>query len=128
VLARRHDYTEPSAGVDVDVRIDAPLADQPQFGKAFQQGRADFGALADEDQRLAGVEPFSQRVDVLHMVAPDCDVVAGQLAEAALRTKRVEGVVQDRDLHASPPPVLPPGECTTEASVQSWVSSGSLTS
>ena len=41
VLARRDDDAEPRAGVDVDVRIDAALADQPELGQPLEQRRAD---------------------------------------------------------------------------------------
>src|SRR4029079_755347 len=47
VLRRGHDDSEPRTGVDVDVRIDAALADAQETRQALQQGRADLCALAD---------------------------------------------------------------------------------
>ena len=41
VLVRRHDDAEPRAGLDVDVRIDAALADELELGQALEQRRAD---------------------------------------------------------------------------------------
>ena len=82
MLARRHDDAEPRAGVDIDMRIDAALADQPQLRQPLQQRRADLRALADQHQRLGVAQPLRQRVDVLDVIVPDRDVVAGELAEA----------------------------------------------
>ena len=81
MLARRDDHAEPLAGVDVDVRIDAALADQPQLRQAFQQRRADLRPLTDQHQRFGVVQPFGQRVGVLDVVVPDRDLVPGQLGE-----------------------------------------------
>ena len=57
----RDDDAEPRAGVDVDVRIDAALADQPQLRQLLQQRRADLRALADEHQRLGVAQPLGER-------------------------------------------------------------------
>jgi hypothetical protein len=48
--ARRDDHALPRAGVDVDVRIDAALADQLQLAKAFEQWSSNFRPLSDQDQ------------------------------------------------------------------------------
>ena len=89
VLARRHDHAEPRAGVDVDVRIDAALADQPQLGQPLEQRRADLRALADQHQRLGVVQALGQRVDVLDVVVPDRDVVARELARSSASVRSV---------------------------------------
>ena len=52
MLVRRQDDAESRAGIDVDVRIDAALADELEPGQALEQGCADLGALADQHQRL----------------------------------------------------------------------------
>ena len=44
-------------------------------------------------------EALGERVDVLDVIVPDRDVVAGELPEAGERAQRVEVVVEDRDLH-----------------------------
>jgi hypothetical protein len=56
--------------------------------------------LAYQDQRFGIPQPFGQRIDVLDMIVPDLDLVAGQLLEALERAKRVMIIVQNRDLHS----------------------------
>ena len=53
---------EPRAGVDVDMRVDAALADQAQLGQALEQRRADLGALADQHQHFGVAQPLGERV------------------------------------------------------------------
>ena len=101
VHVRRHDDAEPRAGRDVDMRIDAALADQLQLRQLLQQRRADLGALADQHQRLGILQPFRQRVGVLDVIVEDGDVVALELGEARQRPQRVEVIVEDGDLHAA---------------------------
>ena len=103
MLARRDDDAEPRAGVDVDVRVDAALADQPEIGQALEQGRADLRALADQHQRLGVAQPLRERIDVLHMIVPDRDLVAVELAKARQRPQRVVIVVEDGDFHVRRP-------------------------
>ena len=76
MLARRDDDAEPCAGLDIDVGIDAALADQPQAGEALEQRRADPRALADQQQRLTIAQPLGERVGVLHDVVPDRPLVS----------------------------------------------------
>ena len=95
MLARRHHDAEPGAGVDVDMRIDAALADQLELGQPLQQRRADLRALADQDQRLGVLQAVGQRIDVLDVVVPDRDVMAVELAEARKRPHRVVIVVEN---------------------------------
>src|SRR5712692_7106216 len=97
--ARGDDHAVPGAGVDVDVRVDAALADQPEPGQSLDQRRADLRALADQHQDLGVGEALRQRRDVLDVIVPDRDVVSRKLAEAAKRPYRVVIVVQDRDFH-----------------------------
>ena len=95
----RDDDAQPGAGVDVDVGIDAALADEPEAGQALQQGGVDGRALADEDQRLGVRQPSGQGVDVLDVVVPHRDVVAVEHPEAVQRPEGVEVVVEDRHSH-----------------------------
>ncbi len=101
MLARGDDDAEPRAGVDVDMRIDAALADQLQLWQSLQQRRADLRALADQHQRFGVAQPLRQHVDVLDVIVPDRHVVAVELPEAVERPDRVEIVVEDGDLHAA---------------------------
>ena len=103
MLARRHDDAVLRAGVDVDVRIDAALADELELGQAFEQRCADLRALADQDQHLGVLQAFGQRVEVLDMVVPDRDVVAVELPEAGQRPHGVVIVVENRDFHSTGP-------------------------
>src|SRR5581483_5679327 len=64
----------PGEGVDVDVRIDAPLADQLQLWHPLDERGADLGALADEDERFGVLQPLGELVGVLDVVVPDLDV------------------------------------------------------
>ncbi len=99
VLARGDDDAEARAGVDIDVRIDAALADQLELGQALEQRRADLGPLADQHQRFGIAQPFRQRVNVLHMVVPDGNVLSRELAEAGQGAQRVVVIVEDGDFH-----------------------------
>ena len=99
MLVGGDDHAEPRAGIDVDVRIDAALADQPQARQPLEQRRADLRPLADQHQRLGLAQPLGQHIDVLDVVVPDRDLVAGQLLEAAQRAQRVVVVIEDGDFH-----------------------------
>jgi hypothetical protein len=100
VLARRHDDAAARTGLDVDVRIDAALADEFELGQAFEQVGLNSRALTDEHQAFGVLEPRRQRVGVLHVVVPDHNLVTRELAEAGKRAQRVEIIVEDRNLHA----------------------------
>ena len=58
---RGDDDAVPRAGVDVDVRIDAALADELELRQALEQRRADRRALADQHQRLGVLQPLGER-------------------------------------------------------------------
>src|SRR5687768_7064347 len=104
MLARRHDHAALRARFDVDVGIDAALTDQPELVESMQQRRADLGPLAYQHQRFGIPQSSGQRIDVLHMVVPDPDLVSRQLPEAVERAQRVVIVVKNGDLHLSWPP------------------------
>ena len=57
------------------------------------------------DQRLDFAQPPGERVDLLHVVVPDLDLVPGELAKARQRADGVVIVVEDRDLH--PAAIMP---------------------
>jgi hypothetical protein len=77
----------------------AALADEPEPGKLLDQRGPDRCALADQRQGLGVLEPRGERVDVLRVVVPDGDLMAGDLGEARERPDRVLVVVEDRDVH-----------------------------
>jgi hypothetical protein len=99
VHARRDDHTQLRAGVDIDVRVDAALADEPELGQSTQERRADLGALANEHERFGLAQSLGERVGVLDVIVPDLDVVPRQLGEAVERAQRVVVIVEDGDLH-----------------------------
>ena len=99
MLVGRYDHAPARARVDVDVRVDAPLADELQFVQALEERRPDLGPLADEDQRLGVLQTGGQRVDLLNVVVPDVDLMPVQFPEAGKRFQRIEVVVENRDLH-----------------------------
>src|ERR1700722_9534893 len=103
VLVRRHHDAEFGAGVDIDVRIDAALADQFQLRQPLQQRRADLRALPDQHQRFGVAQPLRQPIDVLDVVVPDFDIMSGELAETFQRPHGVEIIVEDGNLHETLP-------------------------
>ena len=102
MLIGRYDDPATRARVDVDMRVDAALADEPQRVEALEQRLTDLRALANQHERLRVLEARGERVDVLRVIVPDRDLVSVQLAKARERTKGVEVVVEDRDLHGMP--------------------------
>src|SRR5262245_37115116 len=100
MLARGDDDAAARTGLDVDVRIDAALADELELGQAFEQVGLNSRALADEHQAFGVLEPRRQRIGLLHVVVPDRNLVPRELAEAGKRAHRVEIIVEDRNLHA----------------------------
>jgi hypothetical protein len=98
-IRRRDDDAEPRAGVDVDVREDAALADESQRREPLEQRCPNRRALADQHERLAVAQPLRERLELLHVVVVDRDVVGRQLREARERPEGVEVVVEDGDLH-----------------------------
>src|SRR5207248_8782457 len=61
MLVRRQDDAELRAGIDVDVRIDASLADELEPGYALEQLGADLGALADSQLLLSVLQAYGDR-------------------------------------------------------------------
>ena len=99
MLIRRYDHAATCTRVDVDMRVDAALADEPQRVEAIEQGLTDVRTLANQHERLRVFEAPGQRIDVLRVIVPDRDLVAVQLAKARESTKGVEVVIQNRNLH-----------------------------
>ena len=98
VQIRGDDNAEARAGVDIDVGIDTALADEAQCSQAFEQWGADGRSLADEHNRFVPGEALREDVDVVGVIVPDRDLMAGQLVEARQRAHRVEPVIEDGDL------------------------------
>ena len=101
MLVGRYDDAAARARLDVDVRVDAPLADEPQGVKTFEKGLTDLRTLANQYEDLGVRETRGEGVGLLNMIVPDRDFVSVQFAKALKRTKRVEVIIEDRNLHAS---------------------------
>ncbi len=99
VLARRNNDSQLRAGIDIDVRVDAPLAYQSEFVQPLKQRSADLRPLADQHQHLGVVQTFGQRIDFLGVVVPDSDLVTRQLSVAFERAESVVVIVKNGDLH-----------------------------
>ena len=95
MLVRAHDDAQCGAGVDVDVGIDAALADQTQAGQPLEKSGTDLGALPDQHERLGRGESFRQRVGVLDVVGEDGHLVPVELLERRQGPQGVEPVVED---------------------------------
>jgi hypothetical protein len=89
-----------SAGVDVNMRIDASLADQSQPGQPLHQLPCDSSALPEENERLRIGQALNQISDLLDMIVPYDDFVSCETSEARQASQSVEPVVKDRDFHA----------------------------
>jgi len=76
MLARRHDNAAARAGFDIDMRIDAALADEPEPGQPLKQICLDFCALANEHQAFRVLQARRQRVGVLHVIVPNDNLVS----------------------------------------------------
>ena len=98
MLVRRHNHAAPGAGVDVNVRIHAALADQSELVETVEQRSLDLRPLADENECLSVFEALGKRRDVLQMVIPDFDLMRVQLPETGKGPQCVELVVENRDL------------------------------
>jgi hypothetical protein len=94
VLARRYDHAVPGAGVDIDVRVHAALADQLQFVQAGEKRGANLSPLAYQYEGFGFFQPLGERIELLSVVIPNCDVMACQLLEAGKRAQSIEIVVQ----------------------------------
>ena len=69
------------------------------WSQPIEQRRADLRPLADQHQRFGILQALGKRIDILHVVVPDLDFVAVELAETLERAQRVMVVVENRDLH-----------------------------
>jgi hypothetical protein len=76
MLVRRHDHAQSRAGIDIDVRVNAALADELEIVQAFKQRRANFRSFPDQHKDFGLPQAFGKRVGVLDMVIPDRDLVS----------------------------------------------------
>src|SRR5512145_1537072 len=103
MLIGRYDDPAARAGIDVDVRVNAALADEPKRIEPFKQRLPNRRAFADQNEDLGAFETLGKGVDILRMIGPDRDLVSVQLAKARERAKRVEIIIENRYLHRMDP-------------------------
>ena len=94
-----HHDAEVGAGLDVDVRIGAPLADQTEHRETLEQRTPDRRPLSDEHQGFGARETTGEHLDVLDVVGEDGHLVGAQLFETPECPEGVEVVVEDCDAH-----------------------------
>ena len=99
MLARRNNDTEPRAGVDVDVRIDAALTDEPEFVQSLEQRIPDLGPLAYQHEHFRIPQSLGESIDILDVVVPDLYLVIGHLLEAVERANRIMIIIKNGDFH-----------------------------
>jgi hypothetical protein len=116
VHVRGNDDAVAGAGLDVDVGVDAALADQAQVRQALEQFRVDPSAFADKHQRFGVAQPGGQFVDVLGVVGPHLHPVPVESAEASQGAQGVEPVVEDRHVHGRAPVLVRSDPAWSEAS------------
>ncbi|MEZ5395068.1 MAG: hypothetical protein R2724_19915 [Bryobacterales bacterium] len=100
VQARRHHDAQPGTGGDINVGVDASLADEFQLTEPLEQWGLDLRPFPYENQRFGVLQTVSQLIEILGVVIPDFDVVVFQLLEAGKRAESVVVVIQDGDLHS----------------------------
>ena len=98
---RTHHNPQPCARIHINMRKNAPQADQFQIRQSLQQRGPDLRPFANQHQRLRIPQTRGQRIRILHMIVPDRDFVTSQLSEAGQRSKRIEIIIEDRDFHAA---------------------------
>jgi len=88
--------------VDVDVRVNASLADEFQPRKALYQRPSYFGPFSNEDERFCVAQPRCEFVNIRPVIGPDPHVMVFELRKTRKMTKRIKIVVQYADLHSRP--------------------------
>ena len=99
MLVGRDDHAPAGARVDIDVRVHAALADQPELVQTLEQLRSDLGPLADQDEDLGVFQARGERAGLLQVIVPDVDLMALQFPETGQRPQGIEVVVENRDTH-----------------------------
>ena len=117
VQVGRHDDAEPGAGVDVDVRVDAALADQPEAAAAARAARRG-SRCARGSARAPRCRCRRSASSSMSWTWSFQTVTSwpASFAKQSQRAQRVEVVVEDRDLHRRHLPLaLPDPACRHRA-------------
>jgi hypothetical protein len=96
----RNDDAAPGAGVHVDVRIHAHLADDPEPVEPRDETRRNGRSFAQQRQCLCILKPIDEDFHDLSVIVPDGHIMVGDLAEAIESSDGVLVIVEDRDIHS----------------------------
>ena len=99
VHVRAEHHTVPGAGRDINMRVDAALADEFQLRKSVQKILGDRCPFPEQNKALGLCHPISKAGRVGFVIGPDRDVMPGKLFETGQATQRVEPVVKNVNLH-----------------------------
>ena len=77
------------------MREHAALADEPEAVQPIDQRCTDLRSLANQHQGFRVLQSLGQRIDILHVIVPDFDVVSFELAETGQGAQRVVVVVKN---------------------------------
>ncbi len=100
-LPGRYDHAAPGAGTDIDMRARPVLADDLQLGQFLDERRRNRRALAEQDQGFGVLETRGERLDLLGVVVPHLDRVAGEPGKARQGRHYLLVIVQDRYIHSA---------------------------
>src|SRR5262245_26088129 len=95
----RYDDPATRTRIDVDMRVNAALTDEPQGVEAFEQRLTDLRTLANQHENLSVLKASGEGVDILGVIVPDLYLVSVQFAKAPEGTQRVEIVIENRNFH-----------------------------
>jgi len=71
------------------------LADELKLVQSIDQRRTDLRSLPDQDQGFGVLQPLRKRIDILHMIVPDFDVMSLELAKTGQGAQRIVIVVKN---------------------------------
>ena len=91
-VGRNHD-PKPGAGPDIDVWIDAALADQAELRQTFQKRSLNLGSFPEKHEHFGVMEPLRQNIYSRGVILPDRDLMAFQFLETLQGSERVMVVV-----------------------------------
>ena len=87
------------AGLDIDMRVDAALADQLEVRKAGKQCLGHGCTFAKKDETFCIGQAFMQDGGIFGVIRPDCHVMTVEPGEGRQGLQCVEPVVQNMDPH-----------------------------
>lgn len=87
------------AGFQIDVRIDASLADQLEIRQLFDKFAVNFGTFPDENENFGISQSLRKPVVVLEVIIPDRHLMGLQLGETVEFSNGVEVVIENSDIH-----------------------------